>query len=317
MKDTRSPEVLAAYEACRAIAKREAKNFYYAFLALPKIKSDAMCAVYAFMRKADDLADDESMSIEARREAMAHWTAEWRASRTAGSSDPVFVALNDTQRRFSISDELLEKLVAGTTMDLQDVPTGASVIEVSEAGTLRNYQIYETQDSLEEYCYLVASVVGLVCIRIFGYTDAAAEPLAIDTGKAFQLTNVLRDIKEDAERGRIYLPATLLNQFGVSVERLIELTQGASATANEVAMLHHLIQRAEQLYGSSDKLIPLLDAESRPAMRVLAEIYHRLLKRTSQPIGITLHQRVSVPTSEKLTLLGGGLLEALKVRVFG
>jgi len=248
---------------------------------------------------------------------MAHWTAAWRASRTAGSRDPVFLALNDTQRRFGISDELLEKLVAGTTMDLQDVPAGASVIEVMGASGIRTYQIYETQDSLEEYCYLVASVVGLVCIRIFGYTDAAAEPLAIDTGKAFQLTNVLRDIKEDAERGRIYLPATLLNQFGVSVERLIELTQGASATANEVAMLHHLIQRAEQLYGSSDKLIPLLDAESRPAMRVLAEIYHRLLKRTSQPIGITLHQRVSVPTSEKLTLLGGGLLEALKVRVFG
>lgn len=317
MKDVRSAEVIAAYEACRVIAKREAKNFYYAFLALPKVKSDAMCAVYAFMRKADDLADDESMSIDARREAMAAWTAAWRASRDAGSDDPVFVALNDTQRRFGISDELLEKLVAGTTMDLQDVPVGARVQEMREGDGLRTFQVYETQESLEEYCYLVASVVGLVCIHIFGYEDAAAEVLAIDTGKAFQLTNVLRDIKEDAERGRIYLPLTLLEEFGVSVERLVELTRGAAASAKELAMLQKLIDRAEQLYGSSDKLIPMLDADSRPAMRVLAEIYHRLLKKIAKPVGISLQQRVSVPTSEKLALLGGGLLEAMKVRVLG
>jgi 15-cis-phytoene synthase len=308
----------AAYAFCRDVAKREAKNFYYAFRVLPQHKSDAMCAVYAFMRKADDLADDESMSIEDRRKAMAGWTEAWRASRVQSTNDPVFIALNDTQQRFGITDELLEKLVAGTTMDLAPSLQGVQQIHICDGANVeRTYFIYETQETLEDYCYLVASVVGLVCIRIFGYTDPQAEPLAVDTGKAFQITNVLRDIKEDAERGRIYLPATLLDQHGVTPQRLVELTNGAQPNQAEIAMLRALTARAEHLYRSADKLIPMLEPDSRPAMRVLAEIYHRVLRRTTQPDGITLHQRVSVPTSEKLTILAGGMLGSLKARVFG
>ncbi len=315
MTEHRSPELTAAYAHCRAVAKREAKNFYWSFRVLPRPKSDAMCAVYAFMRKADDLADDESMSLDARRSAMQEWTAAWRASRTERTAEPLFLALKDTQERFGISDALLEELVAGTTMDLQAEPQGTRVVTAADtSGGTRTLHLYESQQALEDYCYLVASVVGLVCIRIFGYSEPRAEVLAIDTGKAFQLTNVLRDVKEDAERGRIYLPATLLAEYGVTPERLLALTAGAAPSGRELAMLASFTARAEALYRSAAALLPLLDRDAQPAMRVLVTIYHRLLKRAEQKGGVVFHRRVSVPTTEKLTILGRGVLGSLLAR---
>jgi phytoene synthase len=302
-----------AYAECRAIAKREAKNFYYAFRVLPQHKSDAMCAIYAFMRKADDLSDDESMSLEDRRTAMAAWTAAWRASRGVATGDAVFVAVNDTQQKFGISDELLEQLVAGTTLDLQPQPEGVSVVDAGG----RTLQVYENYAALERYCYLVASVVGLVCIRIFGYTDASAEKLAVDTGIAFQLTNILRDVKEDAERGRIYLSADLLREHGVPPERLLAVAEGAAAGTNELALLQDVESTAQRLYRSSDALIPLLDKDSRPAMRVLASIYHRLLDRIAADPSAVFRERVSVPTSQKLAILGGGVMQSFLAKVAG
>jgi phytoene synthase len=249
MSAGRSRELAAAYAYCRSVAKREAKNFYYAFLALPSHKSDAMCAVYTFMRKADDLADDESISIESRRAAMSAWKDSWRAARAADTAitDPIFLALNDTQERFSISDDLLEHLVAGTTLDLEPQPKGVRLHKLSDGRTV---QIYESMEALERYCYLVASVVGLVCIHIFGYIDPSAEQMAIDTGIAFQLTNILRDVKEDAERGRIYLPEDLLNTHGVTPDRIIALAAGAAVRPNELALLKDVEQRAATLYRS-------------------------------------------------------------------
>jgi 15-cis-phytoene synthase len=318
MTSARSPELAEAYQACRAIAKREAKNFYYAFRVLPRHKSDAMCAVYAFMRKADDLADDESQSLEVRREAMAAWTAAWRASRSASTDDPVFIALNDTQRRFAISDELLEQLVSGTSLDLQTMPDGVCDLELRDAeGKLRTVQVYESLAALHHYCYLVASVVGLVCIRIFGYTDRRADQFAIDTGVAFQLTNILRDVKEDADRGRIYLSADLLRNHAVAPERVLALAAGATLQANELALLRDLELHAQTLYRSADQLIPLLDEDARPSMRVLVRIYHGLLERIAADPAAIFRERVSVPTSKKLSILAIGILQSLKVRFFG
>jgi phytoene synthase len=314
MSQQRSSELAAAYAHCRAIAKEQAKNFYYSFVALPAHKSDAMCAVYAFMRKADDLADDESMALETRREAMAAWTGAWRLSRAASSSDPVFTALNDTQQRFGIADELLEQLVAGTTLDLQPEPDGAMLHTLPDGRTV---QVYESFAALQHYCYLVASVVGLVCIRIFGYNDRRAEQLAIDTGIAFQLTNILRDVEEDAARGRIYLPADLLREHGTTPERILVLCQGYAPQPNEVALLRGLELHAQTLYRSGYALIPLLEPDARPAMRVLIRIYHRLLDRIAVKHTAVFTERISVPTPEKLTILSVGLVQSFVARMLG
>jgi len=320
MSAAQSPELLAAYAACRTIAKREAKNFYYSFRVLPQHKSDAMCAVYAFMRKADDLADDESISLDARRQAMATWTAAWRASRTTPTTDPIFLALNDTQQCFSISDDLLEKLVQGTTLDLQPVQPGVGnahidVIALDGHTTSYDFDVYDTFDFLYRYCYLVASVVGLVCIKIFGYTDPRAEELAERTGVAFQLTNILRDVKEDAERGRIYLPSDDINGVGTDVNSIRKACAGSPVDSATLSLLRLEIDRAQNYYRSASELIPLLDPDARPSMLVLVGIYRRLLDRISANPAAVFKQRVSVPTSTKLAILGLGILQSLKARL--
>ena len=297
-----------AYQFCRDVARREAKNFYWAFRVLPRHKSDAMCAVYAFMRHADDIADNESKSLEARRAEMTSWLQSWRASRTSSTeyesaANPVFLALDDTQQRFSIPDALLEELVAGTTMDLEPRPNPSEP------------QTYATFDDLYRYCYLVASVVGLVCIRIFGYTDPRAEALAEETGVAFQLTNILRDVKEDAERNRIYIPLDLMDEFGESIPELRELAAGRPMTERERAMLATLAIRAEKYYVAAGKLIPLLDRDSRAAMHVLVAIYHRVLAQIAAHKMDVFTQRASVSTPTKLAILTRGALMAAWNRV--
>jgi phytoene synthase len=294
-----------AYAVCRTIAQREAKNFYYAFRVLPEHKRNAMCAVYAFMRRADDISDNETLSVAERREVMSQWLGTWRESRrTHVSDDPVFVALNDTQKRFAIPDALLEDLVRGTTMDLEP-----------RSGGQDELLTFATFEDLYRYCYLVASVVGLVCIRIFGYTDSRAEKLAEETGVAFQLTNILRDVKEDAERGRIYLPLDLLSEFGVSIDRVKMLASGEAIEANESAMLRALGARAEQYYSSADQLLPLIDPDSRAALWVLVTIYHGLLLRISKAESDVFSHRIRVSTPAKLAILARGAVMALGNRV--
>jgi 15-cis-phytoene synthase len=309
----------AAYAICRRIAKREAKNFYYAFRVLPKAKSDAMCAIYAFMRRADDISDDESVSIPERRETMASWLDAWRRSAAEPSLDAVFVAVRDTQRRFQISDELLEQLVQGTTMDLEELLPGVVPVTVmgNGPGEPRTLQIYDRFEDLYRYCYLVASVVGLVCIRVFGYRDARAELLAEKTGIAFQLTNILRDVKEDAERGRIYLPLEDLARTKVDVEQVVRTAEGRLEPKTVNALLALEGARASEFYRAAEELIPLLDRDSQAAMWVLVTIYRGLLERIEAKGFDVFTERVSVPTSGKLWILAEGLGKAVLHRVMG
>ena len=290
--------VAEAYETCREIARREAKNFYYAFVALPKHKRDAICAVYAFMRHADDLSDDESVSVEQRRKNLSEWLDRWhRASQGQATDDPVFVALADAQRRFGISSALLDSLVEGTAMDLQRVTAPGE------------YDTYATFKDLYRYCYLVASVVGLVCIRIFGYSDPRAEKLAEETGIAFQLTNILRDVKEDLERKRVYLPLEDLAQYGMLVE---EVGYPPSPLAKKQRdLLASIAARAEGYYKSGYELLPLIELDSRPALWVLISIYHRLLKRIEDARYEVFVQRPSVPAVTKSWILVRGLVQVL------
>ena len=294
-----------AYAACRAIAKREAKNFYYAFVALPSARKNAICAVYAFMRQADDLADDESLPRDERRRRLDAWLADWRIACHGGdSSNFVFLAVCDAIERFEIPLNLLDELVAGVTMDLK--PTASDAPDT-----------YATFAELYGYCYLVASVVGLVCIRIFGYNDPAAEKLAEETGIAFQLTNILRDVSEDAERNRVYLPLEDLAAHHVSPDALLHRPPDTPPTAAERALLAELAGRAEDYYQSAQKLLPLIDRESRPALWVLVSIYHALLKRIRRTNYDVFSRRVSVPLTQKVAILLAGLTRMTWARIFG
>ena len=173
-------------------------------------------------------------------------------------------------------------------------------------------QGYETFGDLYRYCYLVASVVGLVCIRIFGYSDPRAELLAEKTGVAFQLTNILRDVKEDAERGRVYLPQEMLGEFGVTNEDVLAMASGRTLEANERAMLVALSVQAWEYYESARELIPLIDAESRAALWVLVKIYSDLLASIDRRQGDVFSVRVRVPTSQKMLALVRGTAMSLR-----
>jgi phytoene synthase len=302
-----SQPIEAAYAACRAIAKREAKNFYYAFVALPAHKRDAMCAVYAFMRHADDISDDESKDQATRREELADWTAAWRDG--GDTADPVFMAVRDTQRRFDIPNDLLEQLIHGTAMDVQ--PEAAGCRDPDGLNT------FATFTQLYQYCYYVASVVGLVCIRIFGYSSPAAEKLAEETGIAFQLTNILRDVREDAERGRMYIPEDDLKGSGTSAVELAHVKTGRELTEAQRLALAGIARRARAYYHSADRLLPLVSADSRPALQVLVKIYSRLLQRIEEQRFDVFTARVQVPTWRKLLILSGGLLRMLPLRLRG
>jgi len=170
---------------------------------------------------------------------------------------------------------------------------------------------------LYRYCYLVASVVGLVCIRIFGYTDPRAEKLAEETGIAFQLTNILRDVAEDAERNRVYLPLEDLKAHGVVLNQLVERAKGVGPTAAERALLQEIGRRAEKYYESAEQLMPLIDKESRPALGVLVEIYHALLKRIESADFDVFSKRASVPTIEKTRILAVGMAKMGLQRIVG
>jgi 15-cis-phytoene synthase len=284
-----------AYAVCRSIARREAKNFYYAFIALPTTRRNAICSVYAFMRRADDLADDEAFSIAERRVHLNEWLGKWRAvCAGAATEDPVFLAVRDATKRFAIPLSLLDELVAGVTMDL-------------DRGDNEAPDTYATFNDLYRYCYLVASVVGLVCIRIFGYKDERAEKFAEETGIAFQLTNILRDVVEDAGRNRVYLPLDDLAAHGVSVDSLLHRGAGVPPTANERALLKEIAQRAEYYYRSAEALLPFIDRESRPALQVLVAVYHALLKRIERGDYDVFSRRAAVPLRTKLAILAVGL----------
>ena len=309
------PRIAAAYHTCIAIARREAKNFYYAFLALPRPKREAICAVYAFMRHADDISDDESRTREERRQNLNVWLAAWHAA-AAGepTSDPVFLALADARVRFNIPLELLDQLVQGTAMDLAAERETKHAFEEAAAPTA--WDTYATFEELRRYCYYVASVVGLVCICIFGYTDARAEQLAEDTGVAFQLTNILRDVREDAERGRIYLPLEDLDRYGVRIEQLASIRNGSQLRLNQREVLERLAQRAEDYYKSGSALLPLIAPDSRAALWVLITIYHRLLRRIERRNYDVFSERVSVPLRTRIGILLRGLTGVFWNRIF-
>ena len=285
-------QLRAAYSVCRHIARSAAKNFYYGFLALPAKKRDALSAVYAFMRRADDISDDPAIPAEQRREKLAEWMNGFRrVVEGERTDDAVLFALADAQKHYNIPLEWLEKLVQGTGMDVPPQPENAT-------GAAPQLQ-YETFDQLYGYCYHVASVVGLVCIRIFGYRDARAEKLAEETGVAFQLTNILRDVKEDAGLGRVYLPREDFVRFGLDAQALAN----GSGPHSLRPLLEFEAQRAREYYRAGDELLPLINEDSRAALWTLVEIYRRLLEKIVARDYDVFTRRVALSPAEKLAVM--------------
>lgn len=291
------PQLLMAYSVCRGITRTAAKNFYYAFLVLPRRKREALCAVYAFMRRCDDITDEASLSLPERRQKLASWLdALHRAQQGQPTDDPILLALTDAQRRYAIPAGLLDELAEGTGMDVEQPSEG-------DSGAIH----YQTFEDLRRYCYRVASVVGLVCIHVFGYRDPEAESLAERCGLAFQLTNIIRDVKEDAGMGRVYLPEEDLAKFGLSASELSKATDPARWRL----LLAFEADRAREFYLSGDALIPYIAEDSQPGLWVLVNIYRRLLEKIAEKQYDVFTTRVALTRWEKLSILGKGFLRRI------
>lgn len=285
-------EIDLAYRHCQRITKEHAKNFYYAFRTLPSRKRSAIYAAYAFCRYCDDIADEPGPLDEKRRLFEETRTLLARSIEGGETADPVFAALSDAARMFGIPANYFEDVIAGVEMDLiQD--------------RYRNF------DELREYCYGVASVVGLICIEVFEYTDPAARDHAIDLGLAMQLTNIMRDIKEDAQRGRIYLPLDELASFGYSERELLE----SSVTGAFTELMRFQTSRARDYFAGGKKLMPLLSPGSRTCPAALLGVYSTILNRIEASGFEVFEKRIGLSTAEKLLitakLWAGSLIPAI------
>jgi phytoene synthase len=241
----------------RTITRKSASNLALAFVLLPKARRDGMSALYAFCRVVDDVADNESLPVSHRREQLAAWRADVR--RACGTETPQFPVNRDLQpviRQYHLPFEHFDALLQGVEMDLD----------------IKRYDNYE---QLELYCYRVASVVGLLSIEVFGYQDPACRDYAICLGKALQLTNILRDVRSDAQRGRIYLPLSELARFQVSPEEILRLEYSPRffALGNSVA------QRARHFYRLARETLPAADRRSMVAAELMGAVYWRLLRK--------------------------------------
>ena len=276
-----------SYRYCRCVARKRAKNFYYSFLLLKRPQRDAMCAVYAFMRYCDDLSDDPAaIDKEKLRQAITQWRVELaHALQGEFGKNPIWPAFHDTVQRYQIPHRFFHEMIDGITSDLEP-------------------REIQTFDELYRYCYQVASVVGLTIIHIFGFTSIKALVLAEKCGVAFQLTNIIRDVREDAQLGRIYLPLEDLERFAVPVDQL----RVGDEDDHFRDFIRFEADRARRYYEESTTLSQLIQPGSRRSLWALRAIYQRLLARIEEADYSVLSSRINVPTSSKLILLGKAFL---------
>ncbi len=245
-------------EQSRAITQRSASNLALAFVLLPKEKRDGMSALYAFCREVDDVADDEGAPVEQRRRALAEWREDIRAACSGGA--PKLAVNRELQTVIrhhpGLTFELFDDLIRGVEMDL-------------------DIKRYATHVELEQYCYRVASVVGLLSIEIFGYSSPRARDYAVYLGKALQLTNILRDVQTDAGRGRIYLPLEDLARHGVTEEEILR----GHYSPRFVALAAGIAGRARHFYRLANEALPREDRRSMAAAELMGSVYWRLLQK--------------------------------------
>jgi phytoene synthase len=266
----------------RAITRKSASNLALAFVVLPRAKRDAMSALYAFCREVDDVADEESTPVETRRARLAEWRADVRlACENQSPRFPVNRELQPVIQQFHLRFELFDDLIKGCEMDL----------------TGNRYEDFET---LEKYCHHVASVVGLLSIEIFGYKNPACRDYAVYLGKALQLTNILRDVKTDAERGRIYLPLSGLKQFNVTEDEILE----GQYSERYLKLAAGVAGRAKDFYRLARETLPAEDRRSMAAAELMGSVYWRLLlKLERQQFNVFGPQPVRLSNAYKTFLI--------------
>jgi len=280
-------ELQSSYRYCREVARKRARNFYYSFIVLPREKRNAMCAVYAFMRYCDDIADDPDLHLN-REEMLAAWRRSLdRAINGEYQDSRILPAFHDAVKKYNIPVEYFHQLIDGASMDL-------------------SIDRYSTFDQLYQYCYRVASVVGLVCIHIFGFESAEAKKYAEYCGIAFQLTNILRDLKEDAASGRVYIPEEDLRAFQYSAEDLI------SGVRDErfYRLMRFEVARARGYYSAALPLIKLVDESGRPGLCAMIEIYLGILERIERKHYDVFRNSISLPKSRKVAIAAKALLRS-------
>jgi squalene synthase HpnC len=293
----RETDIAASYEECHRIARAAHSNFYYAFYLLPKPKRDGLAALYAFMRLVDDVAD-EGDDLAAKQRGLAKWRAAFDEAITGHSqvfdgtavkplpSEPLYgetrvlPALVDTMRRYNMPARYLHDLISGAEMDL-------------------TVQTYPTFDRLREYCYRVAGTVGLTCTHVFGFHDPRALDLAEKLGLAFQLTNIIRDVRDDYALGRVYLPEADLVRYGVSPGDFAR----NDATLGVRELLRFEADRAWQCYEEGAALLGLIEPESRGTLWLLVRTYSALLARIESLDFAVFGERVRLSRAEKMLFI--------------
>jgi 15-cis-phytoene synthase len=269
----------ADYERCAQVTRRSRSSFYYAFILLPTERRRALHAVYAFCRFIDDIADDETIREPAL--LLKRWREELDRVYSGAPTRALSRALADSARRFKIPRELFEEIINGVEMDL----------------SRKRYQSWE---ELRPYCYRVASALGLICIEIFGYSNPSAKLYAENLGLALQLTNILRDVREDAERGRIYLPLEDLARFNVSESEIL----GGVYSPNFVRLMDFEARRARELYALAQSELAPEDRATLLTAEAMRLIYAALLERIINSNYRVLDRRHRLSAPHKLYLVG-------------
>jgi phytoene synthase len=272
-------QLAESYQACRRIARQAASNFTFSFRLLPADKRRGMDALYAFLRISDDIADEEA-ELSVKRQRLSEWRNQLRLALAGDCQHEILPALADVVRRFRIPPKYLEEALDGVEMDLVD----------------RNYATF---DELAEYCYRVASVVGLACIHLWGFTSSAALEPARQCGLAMQLTNILRDVDEDLQRGRVYLPSEDLARFGYSRQELLQRVDDDRFRS----LMQFEIGRAETLFDQARRLDQWLLPEGRRVYRAMFTSYRALLDEIKRREGHVFGQRIRLSRARKLQLL--------------
>ena len=275
-----SVSLAESYEFCESLTRRTAKNFYFSFLGLPRELFRSMCVLYAFMRVSDDLCDCADVPSDQKAADIAHWSESLtRALRESEYDHEVLPALTEVVRRHRIPEQYLFDVIQGMCMDL-DAPC------------------FETFSELSHYCYHVAGAVGLCCIHIWGFHGERAVEDAKACGVAFQLTNILRDLSEDAGMGRVYLPREDLRRFGYSDRDILNQVYDERF----LKLMEFQVGRAKQYYARAEMLFETLDPVGKPVLRAMMRVYGGLLSQIERHGYDVYSRRIVLPRWRKLLI---------------